>query len=748
MSSSAALPVQPEELPALPVEKLKPVSEWISTNDLAELASISDRKARTAAVKCSSGGTWRGVRLEVRYEGRTLMIHAPSLPKDLRDIWHRRYQAGRIAQAIREIPQSAASAREAKLARRHLVQRWRLELIAPALQYRKHGKERGHIIKALAARAVTKPNGKPWKPTVSTLESWIKSFEKGSETALAPKAREENSTRVLVSRAWDRACPLELKQKLAECLTMHVKSLWAEGAPGWRRVNDLAAGKFLEDCRAAGWNGATLDQCRPGRAFVERYREFSVIAVQEKDHKRFFDQYLPRIQRQRNGYQPGDIVVGDVHPMDVVCEIDGRKVHPRLISWLDIATYDLFVTAVFPSPGCDVRQEHVAASFVDMVRAWGLPYHLRLDRGKEFKWEPMMEGFDALAGLVRAFKDFRFRLLDEGEIADYLDTEQFAAVSRARPYNAPAKQIEHVFALIEYQFFSMMPGWIGGDRMNKRTQLAGHDPKAYHGTEEEFRKDMEICLDLYRNTPQKDGSSPNDKRRQWIEKGHEAVGVPRESLIFAFSERKKLTVGQGRVQYLGRWYAADVLIPLAQRRLEFHVAKWAPEAIFHVDAEGKLHAIPLDKVFNQHDGEGAREQSRRWGILKRHVRERKAQTRPVNLLEETARYNAKLPPPPQTPFGAVITTTEGKAVAQALADMTRPAATELLPGQFLNPATGQIVELKPPDEEGSKPIPIGFDPLNFALPPTETQKPNPAEPEFDLFATLVAQYDEHKEDKP
>jgi hypothetical protein len=270
----------------------------------------------------------------------------------------------------------------------------------------------------------------------------------------------------------------------------------------------------------------------------------------------------------------------------------------------------------------------------------------------------------------------------------------------------------------------------------------------YPGTEEDFRKDLEICLDLYRNTRQKDGSSPNEKRRQWIEKGWKAVQAPRKVLVAAFSERKKLTVGHGRVQYLGRWYADDVLIPLAQRKVEFLVAKWAKEAIYYIDGKKGLIAIPLDKAFNQLDGEGAKEQSRRWGILKRHLRERKAQTQPVDLMEEAARYNAALPPPPETPFGAVIATAEGEAVTKALADMSPTATVKPLPGQILNPATGQILEIPPPNEEGSKPTAIDFDPLNFAPPATETQKPNPEKPEFDVFAALAAQYDQDRKDKP
>lgn len=281
-----------------------------------------------------------------------------------------------------------------------------------------------------------------------------------------------------------------------------------------------------------------------------------------------------------------------------------------------------------------------------------------------------------------------------------------------------------------------MPGWIGGDRMNKRTQLVGQDPQAYEGEDLAFMKDVEICLDMYRETPQKDGSSPNDKRRSWIETGWKAVGMDYGDLVFAFSECKKLTVGAGRVQYLGNWYFADLLIPLSQHRIEFHVAKWAPQAIYHVDDSGKLHAIPLDQVFDQQDGEGAREQSRRNGVVLRHVRQLKAQTEAIDLLEESARFLKEMPPPPVIPFGPVISTAGGLAITQALADMAEPAPVKLLPGQLRHPTHGDIIDIRPSNEEGPKPTAIDFDPLKFAPLPQEAQKANAEESTFDPIEAL------------
>lgn len=704
---------------AAPDTSGKHVCEWISSSELASLADISLQASRKAIAKGFHGKKWRGVQLQTRIDSGERQVSALSLPLDLRDIWHTRYQIATAVEKTTPLTIPSPDRYSRRIAEDYALERWKLELLAPALQHPKGSRERGEALREVASRAVTKPNGKTWQPSVSALSGWIRSLEEGDEKALRRKKREEIAPRVMISRAWDKACPLDTEQKasIAERLATHVKSLWASGAPGWKRINQLASVELLDQCRAAGWPGVSLEQCQPGRPFVEKFREFSLVALKEKNAKRFFDTQTPRIQRHRNGYKPGDIVIGDVHPMDVVREIDGRMVHARLISWLDVATYDIFVTVVILPPGRGIRQEDIAASFVDMVQAWGLPKQLRLDNGKEYKWDAMIKGFQALAGLVSNFQAFHVSILGKDEAAEYIDLEQFAAISRARAYNAPAKQIEHVFAILEYLFFSMMPGWIGGDRMNKRTQNVGQDPTAYTGADAEFIRDIAVCLDLYRNTTQKDGSSPNDKRRKAVAEGWKAVGIARADLIFAFSESKnaKVTTSGIALDYAEgkNHYRADCLIPRIGQTVEIRYARWAREAIFCLDDHGHYQAIPLVQAFAQEDGVGAKEQARLNGLKLLQVRELKAQTKAVDLLAEATRVNAELPPPPEIEFGPTITTAAGEAIAQALNTMAAPhIRPRLLPGQ-MHTEDGEIIDLIPTQTKASKPAATDSEPFDF-----------------------------------
>lgn len=726
-SNSSALPLRLSRKQTLPNEQDFPnVPEWMGTNELAEIAGVTDRAARKAAVACDSGATWRGVRLEIRYAGRAIQIYAPSLPQDLRDIWHKRYQKTEADGSPGAVTLPAHGERGKRIARNLLLRQWKIDILSPALAHAKFSRERGKALHAIVGKTFTKPNGKPWTASLSTLLDWLKAYETSGDHGLDRKERKGRGQRVHICHAWDKLCPLpeEMKAEIAEHMRRHVASLWRSGTPGWNRVNQLASVELFERCRAAGWKKASVENCSPGRAFIEKFREYALVGIRERNAKLFFDSHTPRIQRSRGGYKPADIVVGDVHPFDVVREIDGREVHARLISWLDLATYDLFVSVLILPPGRGVRQEDVAASFVDMVQAWGLPRQLRLDNGSEYKWEAMTEGFFTLTGLVSAFKAFNFHILKGEETAsELIDGDQFLAVSRARPYNAPAKQIESVFGIIERSFFSMMPGWVGGDRTNKRTHNVGKAPIPYEGADQEFMKDIAICLDLYRNTRQKDGSSPNEKWRKAIAEGWRAVTIARHDLIFAFSEVRKVKVLTGGVRVDDQWYRADIVIPLIGKRIEIYYAKWAREAIFYIDEDRQFHAIPLATAYRQEDGEGAREQSRLNGLKLQQIRQLKESSDALDLLKEADRYNAALPPPPELPAGPLITTAEGKAIAKALKTAQEPAAKRLLPGQFRHPDEGHIVDISPRIEKGSKPTSTDFDPFNFSTSSTKAAQP-------------------------
>lgn len=726
-------------------------SHWLITTEFAALAGINRQNAYAALMRCLNGATWRGAALEVETTegpggrgGKVLKVNAASLPQSLHTKWAERYQVSEPAIAPTSSTIPAPTTYQADAGRRFEEMRWKLEILGPALDQPPRSRARGEALRAIAGKEYTRPDGKRVRPAYSTLEEWLRKLATEGEASLPRKRQVPGTPRVIINRAWDAACPLseEEKQRIKSDLETYLKTEWSQGVPGVYRVMDFASSKLVELCRAKGWATASLANCDIGRYQAEKYRAWSLVAMKERDAKRFFDTRIPRIRVNREKLKPGDVVVGDVHHFDVAKKDGSRTVHAKLICWLDLATYDIFVTVVICGEGRSIRQEDVARSFVDMVGAWGLPKQLRLDNGKEYKWEAMMEGFNTLAGLVRDFALFLPTVMGKGEKAGLLDGYTFEprqAVSRARPYNAPAKQIESVFGILEYGFFSLMPGWVAGDRMNKRTQKLGEAPKAHPGSDPEFLRDINICIDLYKNAKKSDGSSPNDKRRIANDAGFRPVRVPREVFLFAFSEVRRFTVHTRGVNVDDAWGICDALVPLIGQRVDIRVVKWDRSHTFYLDLAGTLHALPMGRAFDHDNPEGAREQGRLTKILNTHVRELKAETADMDLMAEGARHLAHMPPAPQLPAGPTISTTEGTAIAAALATAAAPAPVRLLPGDRIHPTTGELLKISAPPKKQRPDAKSAAPGLGVALPlppPTPKEPSNLALTKFDPLKNL------------
>lgn len=747
MTSASKALINPRVAQVPPeVASLASTSLWIGTKDLSALAEISERKSREALDRSLNGATWRRHLLEVRTiegsggrGGKALQVYVPSLPPDLRERFLATLKTDHefVHTSTPALP--APEYLDPAIYKRHAERCWKIELLAPALAHPPRSHARGKELRRIAAKEYPAPNGKTVKPSLTTLREWLRNLETEGEQTLVSKPREQNVPRAIVNRTWDAACPLSAEEKaeIREELDTYLASAWAGGVPGVNRVVQFASSRLVELSRVHGWPDANLENCNIGRYLAEQYRKYSVIALKERNAKAFFDKMTPRIKVNRKKLKPGDVVVGDVHPFDVQKLEGGRIVHARLICWLDLATYDIFVDVVILGPGRGIRQEDIAASFVNMVLAWGLPKQLRLDNGKEYKWDAMMKGFHALSAVVRTYSQvFLPSILGEGEKDELLkDFTPRNVISRARPYNAPAKQIEGVQGILEYYFFSMMPGWIGGDRMNKRTHKVGEAPRAHEGDDEVFARDIALCIRLYRDTEQSDGSSPNSKRRAAYATGFTPVRVDLALLVCTLSETEMRMVHNDGIEVNGRFGMIDELVPHIGHKVETIYAKWYKAHAFYRNQQGKLFAVPLGDEWDHDDPAGAKEQSRLVSVQNAFYRTLKEKTEDMDLMAEVKRHLGHMPPPPELPDGIRITTAEGNAIAAAIEVAKEPAKQKLPPLSFRHPKTGEV--MRPALVEQAEPVTPAFD--IYALPPPEKKKPDQSADGlgFDIYKVLT-----------
>lgn len=719
MSAQTALIRQDtaRQLPAV----VDSVSLWTDSIGLADLAGITRQASFAALTRALNGKPWRGAILEIRTtENGGLQVLIPSLPPILLETWKARNPGIMETPAVDPVPLPPPATIDSDIGARVAEMRWKLAIIAPALAHPKGSHARAAVLEEIAAGRHADLRGKPITIHVDTLRDWLKTIEEGNESALArPRRADAGQRRSFICRAWDKACPLPDTQKtaIAAAFDERVRGLWRSGMSEGK-ILPLAETELHALSIDAGWTDAP--RIDPGLHAIRRHAEVRKLAIKETDAKRFHDKLTPRIHRSREGLQPMDIVIGDVHPIDIlITREDGSLATPRAIAWLDLATNDLFVTLKLYPKGKSVTQADVAASFVDMVQAWGLPRTLYLDNGSEYNWAEMIAGFERLQGLMEGFRFF------VTAATDTIPAASPRAIVRAKPYNAQSKAIEGVFSCLE-KFMALIPGYIGGERMKKKTHNVGKAPKPYPGTFEKFR-DVAFAeaLAFYRNEPQSGtmgGKSPNQRKREAIEAGWRPFTAGYEIFLFAFASTRRVKVHPGGIELDGTWFQSADIVTRIGEYIEVRYAKWDGAHALWIDDAGRPILIPRAPYFHPLDIGGTKEQALLNGFQTRDNRRLAATAPRIDTVAAMARHNAALPPAPETPPGIpIILDGESKRIVDAIGEACAaiPPATPLPEA-----APFDLYALPPPQKEkpaASADAP-GFDIYDLCIPAPKPQR--------------------------
>lgn len=694
--------------------------EFLTTAEFAALAGIAERNARKAIMTCLAGKKWRGAELAVsKRDGKAYEVFAPSLPSDLFAKWRAAQQKAPIPiQEMRQLP-ALPEKPGIRLPEPEWIEeaKWKRALIEPALARPPRSRARGNEIKDIARNEGIKAR---------TLSDWIKRFEADGLQGLV-RQRRHDAPRVFITREWDAACQLpdETKAAIAEKITTHVKSLWRTANSGCNNTARLATTELQRLCHEAGWDGATLEHCRITRAAVEKYRHYSLVHTFGKDAKAYFDHHRPRIQRDYASLHPMELVVGDVHPLDVaVRREDGSIATPRFIAWIDAATRRLRGTIVLLDKATGVTQSDIWASFDEMVEEWGLPTNLYLDNGSEYFGRPrrygegvpsaIMTGFNELTGLLLAMREFNDAIKAEFT-AEFFDSDYSPSVNeldataprrngvtRATPYNGPGKPlIEGAFSSLE-KVMKMLPGYIGGDRMNKRTPKLGKDTAPWVDIDV-FVKAFTQALAYWNGKPQRGhlgGKSPNEAWADAQREGWQATCVDKMTRVYAMSETVRVTVIRGSVTVGKQRYYADELGKVSGEKITARYAKWANEfLIYSPDFSRPLNMVLLkrDERYHTFDQEGAREAARRNGALRKHIKSLEAETEELDMGDVFARDNAARDAAPATEFGPTIGLGHHVDALTETAKLLGPPAPQeviqLQPGESIDQETGEVTHV-------------------------------------------------------
>lgn len=626
---------------------------WLSSHMVAQLAGISRQKAHAALVR----GAWRGCSLVVRpvtgeggKAGRSLQVRLDSLPSDVQSRFNDRFN-----EPSTHVEGSVQLAE------------WKAELIRPALAAPRGSKERARVVAELASKPFRRPNGKQAAPSARTINRWIEAYEgrnadrpKGFGALTRKKRADAGRKLACIYLPFDKWLIEQAGRAELEKATAGVNALVCglhKNLTTPHFIKHLAQVELLQAYQHLSPPNGIINVPMHFINDPDR-RKFRVNGKSGKDHKAFEDKNRPRISRYVQGMWPMAGLEGDGHHLDSFLGDRGEfQSYPKAICWLDVATKRLWMDVVFLRKGEGVRNEHVMRSFLNMCAAWGLPQVLRLDNGSEYNFANLMNDM--------------LKLNSMGMRVELAGRE--GGVSRARPYNAPAKQIEGVFRQLE-RIARPFPGHVGGDRMKQTVSQVGRAPDAFTGDLAAFEKMMLNIVATYNSMAQGvrtqlKGLSPNQAYENAIKAGWQKTAVEPDAFLVPFSKEENRQLRQGRFSLDGHYWTCPELLAHVAEKIIVCIPKYSGfDRVAVKSLKGDLIGIAeRDRAFAYLDPEGAKEAARRVSINRKAVRAhgRKAPNiDPVLMLERSI---ALLPAPPEAPVGAIVSASdEAKAIGAGL----------------------------------------------------------------------------------
>ncbi|MBR3371907.1 MAG: DDE-type integrase/transposase/recombinase [Rhodobacteraceae bacterium] len=585
----------------------------VSSEEFASAASIGLRAAQLALRNAAQGKLWRGEPLPVvPLEGQRGGAAGCAYALDLSQCSPAFLAKYPFLRALRD--EAVAPAPRVPVG---VLEPWRVkeqhrrrDILRPAMGTAPKSRERGKVLRDIAAA-----HGVAFK----TLQRWLLDYDNKGLAGLLPKPNgNPGKRRVLVTRAWDRGIDLDDDQKrdVADLIAKRGRSMAANDGTPDRKIIELCENVLRDECLARGskmhprvlasvcklntkWcAGIDTDQAR-------------LDYLRKNDHKVWQDKCVNRVRRALH-HQPMGLLIGDVHYVDMLvteamhsgrsdlihagaaAQSAGREtIRVRLIAWMDAASLFAWVTPVFLAKGQGITQADVAQSLAQVAFCphGGIPNEFYLDNGGEYKALP--DSMTQLANLA----DMEF------------------GMTLAKPYSPTSKgDIEGFFNILE-GILKGLPGWIGGDRTNKKSENKGKVVQPYTKGIAALEADIASAVMIYNDRRQSGrlkGLSPLDMLNRKIkETGFEARVPSEEAFDLIFSRSERRTIRQNAIHYDKRQWHTPALddLPMGEE-VEIRVPlRKGADRIFVRRGKTDLGWAEPMRVFEHGDRDGARYQA-------------------------------------------------------------------------------------------------------------------------------------------
>lgn len=616
------------------------MNRWLPASGFANLAHISERKARLALERAHRGAKpWRGAEISVRLvpslggpAGVRYEVLVDSLPADIQEAWKGLQSDCETAPLLRDDRPNVAS--------------WRLHIISPAVPHAKGTAARAEAIRKIVAETRVGPDGRQIRITDRTVQRWLDAYKAEGINGLKLRARKDKGARrVVISQPWFEKARVwfdtaTIAQIDADLRAFIRSKYTANESPG--RII-FRAGQELQ--RLSAENGMPVAEMgKPvfavPRSYVVEQKVFGKSATRDHDAKAYHDM-RPAALRSLAPL-PTQFDLDAMHFDHVLRREDGSEAYPKAIVAACRATHRLFVKAFLLEKGEGIRQEHVALFIEELFDRWGVPERLTIDNGGEF----------------RAVRDLTDILQLVGQVSS-IDGRK--PIVNAQPYNARAKVVENTIGVLQRVWLSSLPGHVGNNRINRKTQQVGRPTAPFPGDFDLFARLADMRVQEYNEAPQRGklkGRSPNEVYQAHIDDGFTIAKVDRASLIIAFSKRDVASVGKFGIRVSGQWWTCDELHYRSGEKIgilkgRFH--NWPAVPLFDLDNERAIIGYAKPNVaIDGTDPANAREQKRRERLFNSRTRELKQAAPPADPIADTIAAAAMLAPAPEAPVSGTI----------------------------------------------------------------------------------------------
>lgn len=613
--------------------------EWVDTATIAEFLGLSDRAVRKGLAigrLCRRPVRSRRIKGVGGTSGERWEVYAPDIP-GLEDHLN--------APSTPVSPRTFATHFDAVL-------EWFSRFVAEVEATKAGTVARANVLRAWSEKKLpdVKGSGTFRCYSMRTLNRFLADYQRNGVRALGRAKRNDHRTkRTIVTAkfdAWARDVGLENLAAIEEALKARIRG-WHKA---WESISAirLDAARHLEKLvRERGFeppNGV----CDIPLHIVKAECEYRTVAKLKKDRKAWQDS-APAIRRTIDGLAPMDVIVGDVHPLDFLLpEVEGFQRYAKAICWLDVATKRLWMTVVFLPKGIGIRNAHVIASFMEMASAWGLPKTLYLDNGSEYNFAEFIPDAMKLAG-------------NDGE----------RVLIHAKPYNARAKAIEGVFAILRH-YFAKLPGYIGGDRMKSKVANVGKAPVDTGGTFEQFREVCGAIVTQYHALPQRGqlkGLSPTEAYNRAVRGGWHMTEVDPDAFFTAFSTREARVIKNGYIAVGGRFWTCSELRERISDRVTVLIPKFEQwDRLPLEDERGNLIGFAEEAVeYRYLDPAGARASAKQQRERVAAVRRLDRSAPDIDVVGEVLALANTAPKMLPAPIGARVTASDSaRAIARGV----------------------------------------------------------------------------------